>query len=102
MLVKIKRTDKIEFNVINFLRNSAAFTIENTCVIIIPIKYKPRKPNGTVHHQFQLGANDIIPLSNAPKKNVVVINPLFLFRKPTIVPIKTITDIMPVIKFIIL
>ena len=66
------------------------------------IKYKPRKPNGTVHHQFQLGVNDIIPLSNAPKKNVVVINPLFLFGKYAIVPINTITDIIPVSRFIIL
>jgi hypothetical protein len=80
-LVRINIIDRIVFNGINFLRNAAAFVIERAWTIIMVIKYNPTKPNGTVHHQFQLPRNDIILVSKLPKFINVEINPLFLFGK---------------------
>ena len=72
-LTKINITDKSVESGRNFFKNVAKGRFDILCAIICAIVYIPTKLNGTIHHQFQSLASDIIPPSN-PRKNTIVVH----------------------------
>jgi len=101
-LVKIKINDNTPESGMNFFRKAAIGTNWPICAVRKATKNNTIDTSGTTHHQFQFPARDIITVRSDVKLTAVDIKPLPFFARETRDPIKTINDITPVIKFILL